>query len=61
MRSPKPWDIGGAYSRPLCRRLVEEASVPREIFGVSKPVRPSVSFAARTLGPSMIGEPFSDG
>ena len=32
----KPWDIGGAYSRPICRRLVEEAGVSREIFGVSK-------------------------
>lgn len=32
----KPWDIGGAYSRPISRRLVEEAGVPRGIFGVSK-------------------------
>ncbi len=32
----KPWDIGGAYSRPISRRLVEDAGVPRGIFGVSK-------------------------
>ena len=31
-----PWDIGGDYNRPFCRRVVEEAGVPREMFGVSK-------------------------
>lgn len=37
-RSPEmaPWDTGGSYSRPIPRRLVEEAGVPREQFGVSK-------------------------
>ena len=28
-----PWDIPGDYSRPICRRIVEEAGVPREAFG----------------------------
>lgn len=30
------WDVSGAYSRPICRRIVEEAGVPREVFGVRK-------------------------
>jgi hypothetical protein len=37
----RPWDVGGNYTRPICRRIVEESGVPREAFGVSK------SFAAR--------------
>lgn len=32
----KPWDIPGVYSRPICRRIVEEAGVPRELFGIHK-------------------------
>ena len=32
----KPWDIPGDYSRPICRRIVETAGVPRDAFGVSK-------------------------
>jgi hypothetical protein len=31
-----PWKIGGTYDRPICRRTLEEAGVPRESFGVSK-------------------------
>lgn len=31
-----PWDVGGSYSRPICRRIVESAGVPREAFGVAK-------------------------
>jgi len=31
-----PWDVPGGYSRPICRRIVEEAGVPRSLFGVSK-------------------------
>ena len=30
------WDVPGDYSRPICRRIVEEAGIPREAFGVSK-------------------------
>ena len=30
------WDVSGDYSRPICRRIVEEAGVPRECFGMSK-------------------------
>lgn len=32
----KPWDVPGDYSRPICRRICEEAGVPREAFGVKK-------------------------
>jgi hypothetical protein len=32
----KPWDIPGDYSRPICRRIVEEAGIGREMFGVKK-------------------------
>ena len=32
----KPWSIGGDYDRPICRRILEEAGIPREWFGVQK-------------------------
>jgi hypothetical protein len=31
-----PWDVGGNYSRPICRRLAEEAGIPRHAFGKAK-------------------------
>jgi hypothetical protein len=31
-----PWDVPGDYSRPICRRIVEGAGVPREMFGQEK-------------------------
>jgi hypothetical protein len=31
-----PWDVKGNYSRPICRRIVEEAGVPRTWFGTEK-------------------------
>ena len=30
------WDVPGPYSRPIPRRIVEQAGVPRESFGMSK-------------------------
>lgn len=30
------WDVPGDYSRPICRRIVETAGVPREAFGRTK-------------------------
>ncbi len=30
------WDIGSHYSRPICRRILEEAGVPRHAFGLWK-------------------------
>lgn len=32
----KPWDTGAGYSRPICRRIAEEAGVPRDAFGWRK-------------------------
>lgn len=32
----EPWSIGGAYDRPIPRRIVEEAGVPRDWFGAKK-------------------------
>ncbi|WP_206445727.1 hypothetical protein [Agrococcus sp. KRD186] len=31
------WTLGNDYDRPLPRRIVEEAGVPRELFGLAKP------------------------
>jgi hypothetical protein len=31
-----PWDVPGDYSRPICRRIVESAGVPRDMFGREK-------------------------
>lgn len=37
-RSPamSAWDVPGDYTRPICRRIVEGAGVPRELFGNRK-------------------------
>jgi hypothetical protein len=32
----RPWDVSGGYSRPICRRIAEEAGIPRQAFGVRK-------------------------
>jgi hypothetical protein len=32
----KPWNVPGNYNRPICRRIVESAGVPREMFGREK-------------------------
>src|SRR5439155_726657 len=39
-----PWDVPGAYSRPICRRIVETAGVPRDAFGVCKQAASVLSF-----------------
>ncbi len=31
-----PWRIGGDYDRPIARRIVEQAGVPRTLFGMQK-------------------------
>lgn len=31
-----PWRVGGGYDRPIPRRIVEEAGVPRDAFGTRK-------------------------
>ena len=32
----RPWSVGGAYDRPIPRRIAEEAGVPRQWFGQVK-------------------------
>lgn len=32
----QPWDLSDDYSRPICRRIVEEAGAPRDAFGIGK-------------------------
>ena len=32
----KRWSMGGNYDRPICRKIIEEAGIPREWFGVKK-------------------------
>jgi hypothetical protein len=34
----RPWSLGGSYDRPIARRILEEAGVPRELFGQKKDV-----------------------
>jgi hypothetical protein len=31
-----PWSIGGAYDKPIARRIAEDAGVPRHLFGHDK-------------------------
>jgi hypothetical protein len=31
-----PWRLGGPYDRPIPRRILEEAGIPRSLFGVKK-------------------------
>jgi len=31
-----PWRLGGSYDRPIARRIIEEAGIPRGTFGVTK-------------------------
>lgn len=31
-----PWDVAGRYSRPICRRIAEEAGLPRGTFATGK-------------------------
>src|SRR5437879_4632644 len=52
-----PWDVPGAYSRPICRRIVETAGVPRDAFGVRKQTA-SVLFFERddVLSPGSLAE-----
>jgi len=31
-----PWDVDGRYSRPICRRIIEEGGIPRGAFATRK-------------------------
>jgi hypothetical protein len=55
-RSPEmtPWAVPGRYNRPICRRIVEAAGVPREAFGIRKKAASVLFFAEAGggLGPA---------
>ena len=42
----QPWDVPGGYSRPICRRIAEEAGIPRQAFGMSKRAASQQAFAS---------------
>lgn len=35
-KAMEAWRLGGTYDRPICRRIVEDSGVPREMFGMVK-------------------------
>jgi hypothetical protein len=35
-RAMDPWSVGGAYDRPIARRIAEDAGIPRRLFGQIK-------------------------
>ncbi|MGH7528981.1 MAG: hypothetical protein ACREMN_01220 [Gemmatimonadales bacterium] len=43
------WDIGGRYSKPIARRVVEEAGVPRGAFGMRKKASSVLFFHATSF------------
>jgi hypothetical protein len=44
----RPWSIGGDYDKPIARRILEEAGVPRHLFGQEKKGGPDVPAIPRT-------------
>jgi hypothetical protein len=48
----RPFSVGGGYDRPICRRILEEAGVPRELVGQRKQaVATFFSWGPRFLSP----------
>lgn len=52
-RSPEmtSWSISRRYDRPICRRIVEEAGVPRRLFGIRKKQVSVLFFGRPNLSP----------
>lgn len=44
-----PWDVGGDYTKPIARRIIESAGVPRDAFGMEKKAASVVFHSARNL------------
>jgi hypothetical protein len=44
-----PWDLGGDYGKPIARRILEEAGVPRDAFGREKIAASIVFHSARNM------------
>lgn len=56
----KPWDLGVRYSRPIPRRILEEAGVPRELFGMKKKFGAIRLSDPETFRRSAMAEDFQD-
>lgn len=54
----RPWIIGDSYQRPIARRIVEEAGVPRAAFGQRKQpgVGASLADERQFLGPESLAD-----
>ncbi len=50
----KPWSIGGHYNRPIPRRLIEEAGIPRGSFAQEKK---AVALSVEQILPLVKGNP----
>ncbi|MFZ5610526.1 MAG: hypothetical protein ACOY99_13065 [Pseudomonadota bacterium] len=48
----RPWSVGGAYDRPIARRLAEEAGVPRALFGQVKKAVSTPVHEGRQMSPA---------
>ena len=42
----RPWRVGGDYDRPIARRILEEAGIPRGTFGVRKAASAAIHLAS---------------
>ncbi len=56
----QPWRIGSDYDRPISRRILEEAGVPRGLFGVEKKASSVLLFDRRTFLPPGLREDFDE-
>ncbi len=45
----QPWDVPDGYSRPICRRILEQAGVPRKQFGMEKKAASILLFDQRSF------------
>ena len=51
------WDVPGEYSRPICRRNVEEAGIPRAAFGMRRKAASVLFFNSSSfLTPAALAE-----
>jgi hypothetical protein len=40
----EPWRVGGTYDRPIARRIIEQAGIPRGVFASGKGIAPRFLF-----------------
>lgn len=55
----EPWSIGGGHDKPIPRRLVEEAGVKREMFGMGKKavaIVPQLEGYEKTMTPESLAD-----